>query len=318
MNININPIIDRVDKLQQRHRFLAFPFAVIKKYGDDSGGYQAALLTYYGFLSVFPLFLVLITVLQLWFDNNPALQRDITDSIAHFFPMLGEQLQKNVHGISKSGWGLAIGLILTFYGARGVAEALGYCYNNVWQVPRTRRPGFPKNLMQSIIIMLALTVGFVASLAVSSISSTFGRALWVKILANVLGLLVIMSVLMFISRRATARKVPLRYTYLGSLIAGIIIQFLLTFGGLILSHYLKGINNLYGTFAVVLGMLFWIYLIAQVVIYSVEVDSVRFLRLWPRAIQGDKPTKADEEAYNMYAKIEKYSPRKKKDQRFKH
>ena len=316
--MNINKLIDRVDAIQQRHRILAFPFAVIKKYGDDSGGYQAALLTYYGFLSVFPLFLVLITVLQLWFDNNPTVQHEISQSISHFFPMLGEQLQSNVQGISKSGWGLAIGLILTFYGARGVAEAMSYCYNNIWQVPRTRRPGFPKNQLQSLIIMLAMTVGFIASVAVSSFSSSLGRAFWVKVVANILGFMVITGVLMFISRRATARRVPLRYTWLGSCIAGIIIQLLLTFGSLILSNYLKGIDNLYGTFAVVIGMLFWIYLIAQVVIYSVEVDSVRFLRLYPRAINIEKPTKADEEAYEMYAKIENYSPRHKKDTRFKH
>ena len=45
-------LLRAVDDFQQRHRLLAFPMAVVKKYGEDQGGQRAALLAYYGFFSL--------------------------------------------------------------------------------------------------------------------------------------------------------------------------------------------------------------------------------------------------------------------------
>ena len=50
----VKQIIAWADRLQRKHGVLGFPYAVVKKYGDDAGGRQAALITYYGFLSIFP------------------------------------------------------------------------------------------------------------------------------------------------------------------------------------------------------------------------------------------------------------------------
>jgi hypothetical protein len=46
-----------VDRYQQSHASLAFPFAVFRKFGDDQAGNLAALIAYYAFFSVFPLLL---------------------------------------------------------------------------------------------------------------------------------------------------------------------------------------------------------------------------------------------------------------------
>ena len=48
-------IIAWADGLQRKHGVLGFPCAVVKKYVDDEGGRQAALITYYGFLNIFSL-----------------------------------------------------------------------------------------------------------------------------------------------------------------------------------------------------------------------------------------------------------------------
>ena len=59
----VNRILAWADRLQRRHGVLGFPYAVVKKYGDDEGGRQAALITYYGFLSIFPLLLLGVAIL---------------------------------------------------------------------------------------------------------------------------------------------------------------------------------------------------------------------------------------------------------------
>ena len=55
--------VSRLDRFQREHRWAGFPLAVIYKFIDDLGSYQAALLTYYGFVSLFPLLLLAVTIL---------------------------------------------------------------------------------------------------------------------------------------------------------------------------------------------------------------------------------------------------------------
>lgn len=315
--MSITPIVNALDQFQQKHPVLALPFAVIKKYGDDSGGYQAALMTYYGFLSIFPLMLVMVTVLQLWFSDDAALRADVIDSVGRFFPLLGDQLQENVHGIGRSGAGLIIGIVITIYGARGAADVFRHIMNNIWQVPRMRRAGFPHNILNSFLILLAAALGFGATMLVSAFSATLGHSIWVKALANVAGFMVMLCLFLFIARTATMRRVPVKDMLVGSTFAAVAIQILLTFGSILVAHQLKNLNALYGTFAIVLGLLFWIYLLAQVVVYAVEIDSVRHLRLWPRGMQNDKPTKADLHAYELYAHVDQFIPKEQIDVRFK-
>ncbi len=315
--MSISHFIDRIDHFQQRHPSVGLPYAIIKKFGDDDGGYQAALITYYGFLSIFPLLLVVLTVIQIVFHNNVDVRHQVSQSIGHFLPGISSALENNVHTMSKSGIGLAIGLLITIYGTRGVADVLRHAVNDIWQVPRMRRTGFPKGLLQSFLIMIAAAFGFAATLAVSSFSATLGHAFWVKLLANVIGFFVLFGVLLFAFRTATSRKVPLQDMFVGTSFAAAIMQLLLTFGSLLVAHQLKNLDVLYGTFAIVLGMLFWIYLLAQVIVYAIEIDSVRHLKLYPRAIQNDKPTPQDLHAYELYAHVDRYIPKEEVDVRFK-
>ena len=119
----VNSLIQKLDNIQQRYRLPAFVYAVIKKYGEDETGYQAALLTYYAFLSLFPLLLILITLTDTLASSHPQLQADIIKSTTNYFPVLGGQLSARVHGLHKNGLALVIGLLFIFYGTRGVAAA---------------------------------------------------------------------------------------------------------------------------------------------------------------------------------------------------
>ena len=91
----MNPLekaVGRVDRFQQSHVVPAFVFGVMKKFGDDSAGTLAALIAYYGFLSLFPLLLVLTTLLGLFFAHDAAMQHRILDSTVSQFPIVGNQL----------------------------------------------------------------------------------------------------------------------------------------------------------------------------------------------------------------------------------
>ena len=67
-------MLRRADDAQRRHTVLAFPFAVLKKFGDDRASHLAALIAYYGFFSIFPLLLVFATVTSFVLSENPELR----------------------------------------------------------------------------------------------------------------------------------------------------------------------------------------------------------------------------------------------------
>jgi membrane protein len=105
-----------MDSFQRRHTWLGFPLAVVYKFVDDQGGYLASLITYYGFLSLFPLLLLLVSVLGYTLDGDPALQHALVGSALQQFPIIGPQLQQNVSSIHGSGLGVILGILGAVYG----------------------------------------------------------------------------------------------------------------------------------------------------------------------------------------------------------
>lgn len=101
-------ITSRLDGYQRRHPKAGFPIAVVYKYFDDQGGYLAALITYYGFLSLIPLLLLMSTILGFVLAGDPQAQHVVLNSALSQFPVIGQQLQepKRIGGASR-GWSSA-------------------------------------------------------------------------------------------------------------------------------------------------------------------------------------------------------------------
>ena len=106
----IERLLRAIDRFQQRHSVLGFPFGVVKKYGDDRGGRHAALLAYYGLLCLFPLLLVFVTVVGYALANDPQLQEDVIETLARQFPVLGTQIEGSIRSIQGSGLALVVGV----------------------------------------------------------------------------------------------------------------------------------------------------------------------------------------------------------------
>src|SRR6059058_5597154 len=115
------PLSDRLDAFQRRHRWASFPIGVIYKYTDDQGSNLAALITYYGFLSFFPLLLLLSSILGFVLRNNPALQQQLLHSALAHFPVSGGALNQPGR-LGGHGTGLVIGIIGSLYGGLGVDQ----------------------------------------------------------------------------------------------------------------------------------------------------------------------------------------------------
>ena len=145
---DIEKVVRAVDRLQQRYGPTAFVFAVFKKFGDDGCGNIAALITYYGFVSLFPLLLVAVTVLGFVLEGNEDLQHQLVDSALANFPIIGDQIQANVGKVQGSGVGLTIGIVLTLYGGLGIANVAQHAMNRIWGVPMFATRILPPDLAQ--------------------------------------------------------------------------------------------------------------------------------------------------------------------------
>ena len=297
----------RADKEQQQRAWIAFPYAVMKKFGDDQAGNLAALIAYYGFLSLFPLMLVLVTLLGLLLRNNPELQDTIRTSALANFPVLGEQISTNVHSLRGSGLALGIGLALSLWAGLGVMKVLQTAMNAVWNVPYRHRPNFWVSLLRAIIMLFVLGIITIASAAAGSVGG--GSDDW---LLGILGIFmsVVLNLVLFLLafRILTTEDVTWGDVFPGALVAALAWTTLQAIGGYIVSHQLQGASDTYGTFAIVIGLLAWIYLGAQMTLFAAEVNVVRKRRLWPRAIVQPPLTEADERALRSYAKQEERRP----------
>ncbi|HVS79237.1 MAG TPA: YihY/virulence factor BrkB family protein, partial [Candidatus Saccharimonadales bacterium] len=179
-------------------------YAVIKKYGEDDGGHQAALLTYYGFLSLFPLLLVATSVLQIFLRSHPAVQDDVIRHATQYFPVLGEQLQSNVHTTGHTGILLIIGILLTLWGAKGVADVFQYSLNHIWQVPRLRRPGFPKGALKSLAVIIFGGIGLIVASFLSSFAASLDRIWALRIIASLVSAVVLFVIFWVVFKVAIA------------------------------------------------------------------------------------------------------------------
>ena len=318
----IQKTIHSLDRLQQRNRLTAFLYAVIKKYGEDQAGYQSALLTYYGFLSLFPLLLVLATITGLLAHSHPALQSSIIHSVTNYFPTIGNQLT-SVKGIHKSGLPLVIGVLFTFYGARGVADAFRNGVNHIWRIPIAERDTFPKSLVKSLLLVFGSGVGLILASACTALTAGAGHGLIFKVLSILVNITVFFGLFSWLLNTTLPHRVRFKDVRAGALTAAVGLVLLQTFGAILLKNQLKNLDAVYSYFAVSLGLLFWLYLQAQVVYYSVEIASVRAFGLWPRSFDNDLTventalTSADKKALKLHANEVKSDTKQRIETKFR-
>jgi membrane protein len=280
-----------VDDFQQRRSALAFPVAVWRKFNDDQAGNLAALISYYGFAALFPMLLVLVTVLNIVLRDNPALHASLLNSALAQYPVIGPQLTVEPGSLPSTGLPLVIGVVLLLLGARGVAGAMQNALCEVWGIPREHRPGFPWDQLSGLALVFTVGIGFIATTFLSGLVGGAGHQL-TGALAHV-GTVVVSLVLnigvFWVSFRiATVRRVRWRDLRTGSIIAAVVWQVLQLFGGYVVTHQLHRASELYGTFGVVLGLLAWLFLQAEVTLYAAEVDVVLTKRLWPCSLLPDE------------------------------
>lgn len=297
----------RVDAFQQRHAVLGFPIGVIYKFFDDYGTYLAALVTYYAFVSIFPLLLLATTILSIVLQGHPHLQQELIDSALSEFPVIGDQL-KTPESLSGSWVAILVGAIVALYGALGAAQAIQYVSNQVWQVPRNNRPNPFVARGKSIVIILIMGIGVFGISIANVIIGRWTHNGWI---ADIVAFPVIVASITFIFQLGPSSRVRPWHVLPGAIVAAILLRVLQGFGSSYVSGVVAKSSSVDGVFAIVLGLLAFVYLVAMSLILSMEINVVWRKRLFPRSLltpfsDNVQLTRADREMYAGRARAQRY------------
>jgi YihY family inner membrane protein len=304
-------VVERLDALQRRHPAAGFPLAVLYKYVDDAGGNLAALIAYYGFLSLFPLLLLLATVLGLVLSGDPHLQRQVIDSALGQFPVVGRQLGEPKR-LGGGAVGLTVGIVGSLYGGMGVGQAVQTAMNTAWSVPRNSRPDPLRARGRSLLLLATAGLAVLGTTVLSTLGSSgagsFGPVLKVLVLLASVALNAVVFVFAF--RVSTARPLTVRDVAPGAVAAAVVWQLLQSFGVVYVGHVVKNASATNGVFALVLGLLAFLYLTATAIVLCAEINVVRVDRLHPRALltpftDNVDLTRGDRRSYTGLAKAQR-------------
>jgi len=281
--MSLHDRLHALDALQQRSPRLSFPAAVIKKFSDDQAGQLAALIAYYGFVSLFPLLLVLVTVLGFVLEGSPQTQTSVLHSALGQFPIIGDQLQRNIHSLKGSPGALVVGIAGLLLGGLGIVGVTQNAFQQVWQIPRKRRPNFLAWRLRGLGLLAVLGV----LLIVSTVAAGYVTAQTAGAIAVLGGILLalVSNLLLFLAafRFLTPEEVPSSDLLPGVIFAAVLWQLLAHIGGYYVAHVIRHAQETSGLFAFVLGLLAWLYLGGQVTLIAAEINVVRARALWPRS-----------------------------------
>jgi uncharacterized BrkB/YihY/UPF0761 family membrane protein len=307
LSARANRVIAWADRLQRKHGVLGFPYAVVKKYGDDEGGREAALITYYGFLSIFPLLLLGIAVLSRVLADYPDLRQRLVTAIVP--QALRSTVEHSVATLPASTVPFVAGLIGLLFSGTGVVFSVYQTLNHVAAVPYRLRPGFASRYIRVFVMLAALLLAAVAVGALTVVAAALPGVPGVQRATAVLGsALVVFAVLLLAASLLLARPAPVRALWPGALLGAAAVTLVLNVGAPLLARLVTKAGPVYGSFATVAGMFALLYLVNQALVYAAEVAAVRYARLWPRALDLSRPTAADARALALLAREQERIP----------
>jgi uncharacterized BrkB/YihY/UPF0761 family membrane protein len=301
----------RLDRFQRKHRWAGFPLAVAYKYFDDFGAYLAALLTYYGFVSLFPLLLLLSTVLGFVLSGDQRLQHEVLASALHQFPVIGGDLGQPKR-LGGGAVGLIAGILACLYGGLGVAQAFQYATNTVWGVPRNNRPNPFHARGRSLVLLATAGLALMSTTVLSILGGGGVGAVGAvgRLSALVVSVAICIAVSVFAFRFAAARRLSVRDVAPGAIGAAVTWQLLQSFGVIYVRHVVKHATATNAVFAIVLGLLAFLYVTATAVLLCMEINVVRTSRMHPRSLLTPFTdnvilTTGDRRAYSRQAKAQR-------------
>jgi YihY family inner membrane protein len=299
--------VQKVDETQRRSTPVAVAVATFKKFSEDRSSNLAAMIAFWGIFSIFPLFIVLVTLLA-WF--LPASDKtSVLGDVAKMLPLLDPS---TVSGLSGSWWVLVLGLVTALWSGTGVVRTLQFAFDSVWEVPYHERSGLVQQTFRSLWVLATIGLGLVLTTLVSGLVVSSATGIHIGAVGRVGGyvLSAVLNIGIFIAafRILTPRAESIRDVLPGALLSGVSFFILQELSTLIVSHYLQNAQSTYGHFATVITILWWFYLQANLTLLGAQLNVVLKENFYPRSLADAPRTPADRRVLEAYAGERTYHP----------
>jgi membrane protein len=304
-----------VDRLQSGIAPIAFGYAVMKKYFDDEGSRLAAVMAYYTFLSLFPLMIGGVAILNLLLRNDPERAAEI---IADVVPeQFQDQILASYEALPSGGTALAVALVGLLLAGTGGGFALYATLNQVFAVPYRYRYGFGPRYARIIAVVFIMAFAVVVTSAGGGIVGAWFDVPVANRVAAALLTAAIFSASLYGSAHLLCRR-PLAAhdLLLGAVLGGVIVTAIVSLGSWLVSSFVATSTPIYGAFATVIGVISVLVLTSNGLVLALEISVVRAWQLWPRGIDIHLLFPADERAYVLLSLMDERMPSQRNDVRF--
>lgn len=291
----------RLDRYQRAHPPVAFPLAVVKKFGEDKAGYLAALVAYFGFFSVFPLMLAFTSILG-FVVTDPDDQRRFSDAAADQIPVVGDTIRDAAGQLEGSVIAVVVGLLVALWSGLRIVDAMQNALNDVWDLPRVARPKLAARRIRGLLMLMLIGGGLVGSIAASNVAAFVDVIPGIGKLAIWAASALVSIVLYLLAfQLLTEAELPWRDLWPGAIFGGLCWWGLQTFGSAYIIRQQESAGETYGQFASIIALMAFLFVAAQLSIVGAEISAVKSRKLWPRSLVKGDFTEADLVAFEQLA-----------------
>jgi uncharacterized BrkB/YihY/UPF0761 family membrane protein len=280
---------------------------VVRKYLDDDGPRHAALITYYGFLSLFPLLLLGVAVVSRVLVTNPGLRHSLVTAMVPL--SLQPTVEDAAAALPTSPVAIVIGAAGLIFSATGVVFAAYRTVNHVAGVPWRARPGLVGAYLRVLAVEALLLAGVLAGGGLAVAGAAVPRLGASEKLLSAMGTGVAAFLVLLVGVRILLlRPTPVAALWRAAAAGALLLTVVLHVGAPVLTRLVQKAGPVYGAFATVAGLFTLLYLVSQALVLVAEVAAVRYARLWPRALDPDDPADADRRALDLLAREQERLP----------
>ena len=298
-------VTQRLDRVQRNNKAVAVVIATAKKFQEDSSTRLAAMVAFWAFFSIFPLFLLAVSLLGYLLPAST--KTDVLQHVASMFPLLDPS---TVGHLSGTAWTIVLGAVTALWGGTAVMRSAQFALNNVWEVPMRDRSKLKGQLVRAVEALASIGVGLVASVLVSGFVTGSDHGVSLGIGGHIAGyaLAAVLDIGLFLLAFVllTDRRVTWRQVLPGAVLSGGAFWILEQLSSFIISRHLHSTQSTYGHFATVITILWWFYLQAVITLLGAQLNVVLDRRLYPRALGGGRPTDGDRRALVSYPASQLY------------
>lgn len=275
----VDKVKERVERVRERRPLVDHVVRTVEHYGSVRGSTLAGAVTYFGFLSVFPILLLAFAGVGVVSGSFPEARDTLIEAINSVLPGMVGPRGIDLADVEKAAGGVAaVGLVTVAYAGLGWLRGMRDALQSAFEVEPDEAPGLVKATLYDLLALLLIGLVLLLSVAVSGVLTRLARPIleffeigpgaeWgVVVIALAIGVAANTVLFWFLFRLLANPDVPVRSLWKGAFLGALGFEVLKQLSTLLLSTTAK--QPAFAAFGIALVLLVWINYFSRVVIYA--------------------------------------------------